>query len=308
MLEIVVRAAIGTLLLAFVVQLGLWTLRVRQAKLLLSAWTAVLIASMAMPAISSQMSRLGAAAALALAPHQIFAGSKWLTGIYLLVAALLLLRLSRGLALSWRMLRATQPVAADWVAGTMVRTSIRTCTWIGAPVTIGASVLLPAECVNWDAHKRRAVLAHEGAHLARGDFYVQVLSEIHRSVFWFSPLAWWLHWKLTALAELASDDAAIEALGDRPTYAAILRDVARQPRISFVGVTMARPATLRERVARIMAAERPNSKLSRQEQSEEVDHETNVRHLVDRTVRHRPVVRFHSRVGQQDEWQVLPVV
>ncbi len=142
MLEIVVRAAIATLLLAFVVQLGLWALRVRQPKLLLSAWAAVLIASMAMPAISSQMSRLGAAAALALAPHQIFAGSKWLTGIYLLVAALLLLRLSRGLALSWRMLRATQPVAADWVAGTMVRTSIRTCTWIGAPVTIGVNLLL----------------------------------------------------------------------------------------------------------------------------------------------------------------------
>ena len=44
MLEVVVRAAICTLLLAFVVQLCLRTLRVRRPKLLLSAWTAVLVA------------------------------------------------------------------------------------------------------------------------------------------------------------------------------------------------------------------------------------------------------------------------
>jgi len=55
-------------------------------------------------------------------------------------------------------------------------------------------------------------------------------------VFWFSPLSWWLHGRLTALSELASDDAAVAALGDRPSYAAILRDIARLPGISFMGV------------------------------------------------------------------------
>ena len=51
MLEIVVRAAICTLLLALVVKLCLWMLRVRHPKLLLSAWTSVLIASVAMPVL-----------------------------------------------------------------------------------------------------------------------------------------------------------------------------------------------------------------------------------------------------------------
>src|SRR6266478_6151726 len=267
MLEVVVRAAICTLLLAVAVQLCLRTLRVRHPKLLLSAWTAVLVASVAKPAlqraipsaaptllsrsfsaagivnsnapasllplsmISSSLTSLtispsGATTARASEPQRTFAWRKWLTGTYVLVASLFLLRLLLGLILSWRMLRATHPVRENWAAGKRLRTS----TWICAPVTVGSQVLLPAECVNWDARRRRAVLAHEEAHIARGDFYVQLLSQVNRSVFWFSPLAWWLHRRLTALAELASDDAAIEALGDRPGYAAILLDVARLPR------------------------------------------------------------------------------
>jgi len=259
MLEIFVEAAIGTQVLALAVQLGLWTLRVRRPKLLLSIWTAVLIASMAMPAILSAMSPLDAGAMRASEPHWILAGSKWPAGIYLIVTVLLVLRLLSRLTLSLKMLRATRPVAADWAIGNRLRSN----TWIGAPVTIGSHVLLPAECVNWDARRRRAVLEHQAAHVARGDFYVQLLSQIHRSVFWFSPLAWWLHRQLTALSELASDDAAIATLGDRPSYAAILRDIARLPRISFMGVAMARPATARQRIARLMTDEQLNANFSR---------------------------------------------
>jgi beta-lactamase regulating signal transducer with metallopeptidase domain len=304
MLEIVIGAAMGTLLLAFAVQLCLWTFHVGRPKLLLSAWTVVLIASIAMPAIVWAVASSGVTAARALEPHLVFAWSKWLTGFYVFVAALLLLRLLRGLILSERMLRATRPVGADWAAGTKLRTN----TWIGAPVTVGAHVLLPAECVNWDARKRRAVLAHEAAHVARGDFYVQLLSQVNRSVFWFSPFSWWLHGRLTALAELAGDDAAIEALGDRPFYAAILRDIARLPRTPSIGVTMARPATVRRRIARIMAEAHPNSELSRDEPNQEVHQEDNGRYLVARNVRHHRIVRFHDRVGRQDGRQALPVV
>jgi beta-lactamase regulating signal transducer with metallopeptidase domain len=297
MLEVVVRAAICMLPLAFAVQLCLRTFRVRHPKLLLSAWTAVLVASVAMPAlqwaipsaapmvlsrtfsaagivnpgirapllplsvISSAISPSGADATTARVsePHQIFGWRKWLTGAYVLVASLLLLRLLLGIILSWRMLRATHPVREDWAAGKRLRTS----TWICAPVTVGGHVLLPAECVNWDARRRRAVLAHEEAHIARGDFYIQLLSQVNRSIFWFSPLAWWLHRRLTALAELASDDAAIEALGDRPGYAAILLDVARLPRTPSIGVAMARPATVSQRIERILAEQTTPAPVSR---------------------------------------------
>jgi beta-lactamase regulating signal transducer with metallopeptidase domain len=312
MLEIVVGSAIGTLLIAGAVQMALWTLRIRQPKPQLAAWTAVLIASTAMPAICL------AVATCALPPHQPFGSSQWLTGCYVFVATLLLLRLMRGLILSCRMLRATRPVEADWAKGrtlceqprtSRLRTSkLRTSTWIGAPVTIGSHVLLPAECVNWDARKRRAVLAHETAHAARRDFYVQLLSRLHCAVVWFNPLSWWLHHRLTALSELASDDAAIEALGNREAYAAVLREIARLPNPRFIGVTMARPATIRRRVARIMTETQPNPNLSPDQQSEETYREENGRHPVARNIRHCPVVQFRTRVSHQNEWQMLPVV
>jgi beta-lactamase regulating signal transducer with metallopeptidase domain len=300
MLEVVVRAALCTLLLAIVVQLCLWTLRVRHPKLLLSAWTAVLVASMAMPAlqraipsavpalssrsfspavvaspavrsqlsplpaISSVISSSSAITARVLESRRTSAWNAWLAGGYVLGAALLLLRVLLGLALSWRMLRATHPIAAGWAAGKRLRTS----TWISTPVTIAGHVLLPAECVNWDAPRREAVLAHEEAHVARGDFYIQLLSQVNRSVFWFSPLSWWMHRRLTELAELASDDAAIEALGDRPGYAAILLDVATLSRKPFMGVAMARAATVSRRIERILAEEAtPPRRVSRLRQT-----------------------------------------
>jgi hypothetical protein len=306
MLEIVVRAAIGTQILALAVQLGLWTLRVRRPKLMLFAWTAVLITSMAMLATLSAMSASGVGPLPASESRWILAGSEWPTGIYLSVSALLLLRLLWRLALSLRMLRTTRPVVADWAVGGKLRTS----TWIGAPVTVGRHVLLPAECVNWDAPRRCAILAHQTAQVARGDFHVQLLSQLHRSVFWFSPLSWWLHGRLTALSELASDDAAVAALGDRPSYAAILRDIARLPGISFMGVRfmgvrMARAATLRRRIARLVTDDQPNVSHATREG---IHHEENGCHPVARNIRHRPVVRLHDRLGRQNERPVLRVV
>jgi len=209
--------------------------------------------------ISSTVFSSGATAARGLKTNQQIAWRTWLTDGYVLVATLLILRLLLGLVLSLRMLRATQPVSAEWAVGRKLRTSTR----IGAPVTIGTSVLLPAECVNWDTHRRQAVLAHEGAHVARGDFYVQLLSQVNRAVFWFSPQAWWLHGRLTALAELASDDAAIEALGDRPSYAAILLEIAGLPRNRSIGVAMARPTTVSQRIERILAQETTPGRVSR---------------------------------------------
>jgi hypothetical protein len=299
--EIVVQAAIGALVLALVVQLGLWMFGVRRPKPLLCTWTAVLIASMAMPAILSVISLFGAGAVRSSQPY--LAGSKWL-GIYLVVAAPLLLRLLWGLTLSLKMLRATRPVAADWAIGNRLRTS----TWISAPVTIGGHVLLPAECVNWDARRRRAILAHQATQVERGDFYVQLLSQIHRSVFWFNPLAWWLHRRLTALSELASDDAAVATLGDTPFYAAILRDIARLPRISFAGVAMSRPTTAHRRIARLAADKRLNVSIVSGSKNGGNDHEENSHRLVARNDGHCRIVRLHDRAGHPNGRPMLRVV
>src|SRR5262249_12954055 len=94
-------------------------------------------------------------------------------------------------------------------------------------------------------------------HIERGDFRILLLASINRAVFWLNPLSWWLFWRLTELAEIISDDAAIEAVGDPPAYAEILLDIASNAWPVTVGVEMARPRTVRQRVERILTATAP---------------------------------------------------
>jgi len=82
------------------------------------------------------------------------------------------------------LISAAKPVREAWAANADVRVS----DVIGGPVTFGSTILLPPQCIDWDLPKRRAVLAHEGAHIANGDFYVLLLASLNRAVFWFSPL------------------------------------------------------------------------------------------------------------------------
>lgn len=275
MLDILGQAALRTLLLAAIVQLGLWLLRIRRPQLRLSAWTVVLAASLAMPALQRATPlRLpvlpnlpGAASIEAAGPQRQASASQasmpasdedvtiptmampWLEVLYLLVGGILLLRLTVGIALSLRLLGKAAPVHPDWAADTHVRISRD----VVAPVTVANVVLLPSDAVNWPAAMREAVLAHERAHIARWDFAMLLASQVNRAVFWFSPLSWWLHRRLAALAELASDDQAMEAIGDRPGYAEVLLEMGRRSGPQLRGLAMARPATLVCRIERILS-------------------------------------------------------
>jgi hypothetical protein len=168
--------------------------------------------------------------------------------IYLAVAGVMLLRLLVGLLLSARMARAARPIHEDW-AGADVCVSDD----VAMPVTFGSTVLLPAEYTDWSEAKRLAVLSHERAHVAHGDFYVLLLAAFNRAIFWFNPLAWWQLFRMAELAELISDDAALEMLDDRPSYAGILLDMASGVEEPPAAIAMARACTLRKRVERILA-------------------------------------------------------
>ena len=174
-------------------------------------------------------------------------------GLYFAVGGGLLLRLLVGLALTLRLLGRSRRLAEDWTAGSDVRVSAAVTT----PVTFGSAIVLPADYRDWSPAKRQAVLAHERSHVARGDFYVLIMAALHRAVFWFSPFSWWLLNELAETAELISDDAAIEILGDRSCYAEILLDVARSARPVSVGIEMARTRGAMKRVEHILAATVP---------------------------------------------------
>ena len=281
MLEVLGEATLRTALLAGVVQLGLWLLRIRRAQLLLVAWTVILAASLAMPALQwatplnlpvflnlpctslispsnpqLQPSALEAPSPASVAEFQELPTIRpLLEATYLLVTSFLLLRLAVGVGLSLRLLGKAAPVRQDWTA----KANVLISRDVAAPVTIANIILLPMDAVHWPPTMRQAILAHEQAHVARWDFAMLLLSQINRALFWFSPQSWWLHRRLAALAELASDDHAMEITGDRPGYAEVLLEMGRRSGPVLRGLAMARPATLRYRIERILSdTGRPN--------------------------------------------------
>ena len=293
MLAILAESALRSLLLGGVVWAGLNLFRVRNPHMHMTAWAMVLLASLSMPllmhwtTVTVTVDALPVPAAEHFWPagpsgspspealHDMLPAERsmaaparpapapalnWLalaTIVYALVAGLLLSRLAVGLYLTWRLARAAKPMREPWTADWSVRVS----SVIAGPVTFGSTILLPPQCFDWDVRKRQAVLAHEGAHVANRDFYLLLLASFNRSVFWFSPFAWWHLTRLAELAEIISDATALEVVEDRLSYAEILLDLVQHVRRAPAGIEMARACTVRSRVERILAATTAPAKL-----------------------------------------------
>jgi beta-lactamase regulating signal transducer with metallopeptidase domain len=193
------------------------------------------------------------------------------TWIYLAVALILLARFFVGLAFGRRLLQASQPIDDSRLTQ---RLTARASAWrltsipqaaeselISVPLTMGAlrsTILLPTAWREWDDAKIDAVVAHEVSHVARRDALTQRLSLLHRAIFWFSPLPWWLDRHLADLAEQASDEAALSCGADRQDYAKILVGFfetlrAAPGRVWWQGVSMAKAGQAEHRVERILA-------------------------------------------------------
>jgi hypothetical protein len=159
-------------------------------------------------------------------------------------------------------LRVTQRIASRARAsGTHVIPRIAESEFISVPVALGAlrsMILLPAGWREWDDTQLDAVIAHEVSHVARRDALTLRLSLLHRAIFWFSPLAWWLDRHLADLAEQASDEAALSSGADRDHYAKTLLGFfealhAAPGRVWWQGVAMAKAGQAEQRVERILA-------------------------------------------------------
>jgi len=90
-------------------------------------------------------------------------------------------------------------------------------------------VIVPESIVADDSRDRiRHVLAHELAHLVRGDLWTNWLLLAARTIHWFNPAAWWTVREMQAECEAACDEIAVSTLGeaDRPAYASTLIDLA----------------------------------------------------------------------------------
>jgi hypothetical protein len=281
MLAILAESALRSLILGSVVWVGLHLFRVRNPHVHMTSWAMVLVASLTMPLLmhwtTVTVSLPPSAVALPanLWPAAVAVPEPWpmelplepgiagaaqgvahlavdwwelATAIYAVIAGVLLLRLAIGLCLTWRLVRVAGRVNAPWAAGADIRVS----ALVGGPVTFGSTIVLPPNYGDWDAAKRQAVLAHEGAHIANRDFYLLLLAALNRAVFWFSPFAWWQSVRLAELAEMISDAEALEVVDDRLSYAQLLLDLMQHVRQAPAGLHMARACTVRTRVEHIL--------------------------------------------------------
>ena len=250
-MTILFESAIRVTLIAAIIGLVLFVMRIKTASVLHAVWASVVVLMLLLPAwvgwgpkASIPVLPPDQSPAIELLPPSLPTGLvdatphtspvredrgyNWreyaIPGIYLLGVCALLLRLAIGT------IRASRLTSASCVV----------------PVTVGflhPRIILPESSREWPRAQLDAVLAHEGEHIRRRDPLFQWLALLNRALFWFHPLAWWLERKLSGLAEEACDAAVLARGCDAREYSEYLLDLARSmqragTRIDAVGMAM----------------------------------------------------------------------
>ena len=255
MLELMIESAAGALCLALLAGATLVLLRIHNPHLQRLAWSTVLGAALLLPCVMWLMRlqpvalpRATSESVVALVAVVAQRGQESLVSyVYFSISALLLARYGWALLQALRLRRSA--TAVDRIGASPVRVSMQ----LGAPVSIGNCILLPADFERWSETQMQAVVAHELSHIRRRDFLLMNLAQLYRALFWFSPLAWWLPRRLALVNEQLSDDAALRAFADRADYARLLLDFTLQSQTHALAVAMARPATVTQRIERILS-------------------------------------------------------
>jgi len=113
--------------------------------------------------------------------------------------------------------------------GTTRRVELRELTDLATAATIGwlrPVILLPPEWRSWTDAERRAVLAHELAHIRRGDYLTGCLARVGLVLHFYHPLVYWLFGRLQLQQELAADALGARLGGGRNVYLRVLAKMA----------------------------------------------------------------------------------
>jgi beta-lactamase regulating signal transducer with metallopeptidase domain len=97
------------------------------------------------------------------------------------------------------------------------------------PATMGwrrPVIVLPGDWRSWSDVERRVVLAHELAHIARGDYLTWLLAQMAVALHVYHPLVHWLAGRLRLEQELAADACAADVAGGRENYLLTLAQMA----------------------------------------------------------------------------------
>lgn len=158
---------------------------------------------------------------------------------FIAAAVLALARMAVGIAALARYRRRLLPITdprltelADSVArslGCRRRVELKQSASLTTPATMGwlrPVIVLPGDWQSWTDLERRVVLAHEMAHIARGDYVTWLVAQISVALHVYHPLAHWLASRLRLEQELAADACAAELSGGREKYLYTLAQMA----------------------------------------------------------------------------------
>jgi beta-lactamase regulating signal transducer with metallopeptidase domain len=202
-------------------------------------------------------------------------GRPWSTGLPVIYAAgmlLLLLRLmAERVSLQRLARRATEVDDPEWARLLFecadhlgVRHTVRLLRSREQtmPMTFGTRrsiVLIPAVADTWSEDRRRAVLLHELAHVARYDCLTQMLAATACAFYWIHPGVWWVARRLRAERELSCDDCVLAAGTNAREYAGHLLELAYTlsgQRAPALAVSMAGSRQLEGRMLAVLDASR----------------------------------------------------
>jgi beta-lactamase regulating signal transducer with metallopeptidase domain len=90
-------------------------------------------------------------------------------------------------------------------------------------------VLIPASWITeMPLDVLEAVIAHELAHLARHDLWVNGFQRVVETLLFYHPAVWWLSQRVRSERELCADELAVAATGKRLEYVQALQHIAAQ--------------------------------------------------------------------------------
>jgi TonB family protein len=225
-------------------------LRLKQPRVMLAYWQALLAACLLLPLLEPWQ-RMGsgpaggAATIIRTEPGgvdslvSLFRLRGWVLLLLVAGVGLGLLRLALGLFRLNHYRRAALRIAPlpstlrDAQALVGVAPAFYFSDRVGSPVTFGwldPAIIFPRRFQRMEETHQRAIACHELLHIVRRDWLLNLLEELVLTFFWFHPAVWWAMRSIRLAREQVVDSQVVALTGARKPYLHALLEIAAVPR------------------------------------------------------------------------------
>ena len=225
-------------LMVTVAELGAAVLRLKQPRVMLTYWQALLAACLLLPLLelwqpmglgpgTGSATITGTAVVTVDSLLDLFPLHTWVLLVLVAGVGIGLIRLALGL---WRLGRYRRAaLRVDPLPGTLrearalvrVAPSFYFSDRIESPVTFGwlhPAIIFPRRFERMDESEQRAIACHELLHVARRDWLISLLEELVLTFFWFHPAFWWAVRRIRLAREQVVDSQVVALSGTSKPY------------------------------------------------------------------------------------------